>query len=555
MRSRKRCSAPPPRIPARASRSRAAAVLALVAASCLGGCGGCVGKDRGGASKDTAASPGARASGNCPPGMVAAEGSTRPAAMAGSWYPGERAALRTAVRGYLDAASPWEASRPIALISPHAGYRFSAPTAAYGYRALQGQAYERVFVLGPSHHVRFRGVALPTEAFFETPLGSMPIDRAVVDALARSPLFQGNSAAHGGEHSVEIQLPLLQVALSGSFALVPLVVGELDRDGIRQVASELKAVVGPKDLVVASSDFTHYGPNYGYEPFHDDVPTRLTALADEAWSRIEARDLDGFLEHKQKTGDTICGYLPVSILLAMLPEGTKATRRHFDTSGNVTGDWSNSVSYLSVAFTGPAWSGAPPAGAVPAGCVPGPPAVALGDDSKQTARLIAQSALERWVREHQRFDPEQAKMPLGEELRRSLGVFVTLKKNGALRGCIGNILPQGPLYQAIVGRAIDAAANDNRFTPVTPDELSAIEVELSVLTEPKPIGGPGEIVIGRDGVILHKRARSAVFLPQVAPEQGWSVEQMLTHLAQKAGLGPDDWREGANFEAFQAVVF
>jgi AmmeMemoRadiSam system protein B/AmmeMemoRadiSam system protein A len=539
----------------RTKLARSTSSVALLAAiASLAGCGGCAGDDLAGARQDTGASGGA-ASSRCPAGTLPAQGSTRPAVLSGSWYPGDAARLRKEVRERLDAATAWSAGRPVALIVPHAGYRFSAATAAYGYRTLQGQSYERVFVLGPSHRAPIRGVALPSDAFFETPLGRLPADRAVIDALGRSPLFQGDARAHGAEHSLEIQLPLLQVALERPFAIVPLLVGELGRAEIRQVADELRAAVGPKDLVVASSDFTHYGPNYDFVPFRDDVARRLTGLANDAWSRIEARDVDGFLAHKDKTGDTICGFLPVSILLGMLPDDAKATRLRFDTSGEITGEWANSVSYLSVAFTGRAWSGKPPSSSAPPGCLPAPAAVGLDGDTKQTARLIAQSTLERWVRERQRFDPEQAKVALGPELRRSLGVFVTLKKNGELRGCIGNTLPEGPLYQAIVGRTIDAASNDGRFSPVTAEELGAIELELSVLTEPKPIAGPSEIVLGRDGVILHKRARSALFLPQVAPEQGWSVEQMLTHLAVKAGLGPDDWRDGATFEAFEALVF
>jgi AmmeMemoRadiSam system protein A len=132
---------------------------------------------------------------------------------------------------------------------------------------------------------------------------------------------------------------------------------------------------------------------------------------------------------------------------------------------------------------------------------------------------------------------------------------VTLKKKGQLRGCIGHMAEDTPLAQVVGAMAIQAAFNDRRFRPVLENELADIEVEISVLTPAKPVSGPEEIVIGRDGVILAKRGRSAVFLPQVATEQGWSRDEMLEQLSKKAGLPSGSWKEGAQFKTFQAEVF
>jgi len=134
-------------------------------------------------------------------------------------------------------------------------------------------------------------------------------------------------------------------------------------------------------------------------------------------------------------------------------------------------------------------------------------------------------------------------------------VFVTLEENSQLRGCIGDILPHRPLYESVINNAINAGVNDWRFNPVTRPECDKLTFEISVLTEPKPVPSVKDIRIGIDGVILKKQGRSAVFLPQVAPEQGWDVSQMLTHLSLKAGLPEDAWKEGATFLTFQAVVF
>jgi AmmeMemoRadiSam system protein A len=133
--------------------------------------------------------------------------------------------------------------------------------------------------------------------------------------------------------------------------------------------------------------------------------------------------------------------------------------------------------------------------------------------------------------------------------------FVTLKKNHQLRGCIGDIFPRQPLYKSVITNAINAGVNDRRFPPVTRAECNDIKIEISALTAPKPIASSEEIRIGIDGVVLNKDGRSSVFLPQVAPEQGWDLNKMLTQLSLKAGLAGDAWKEGANFLVFQADVF
>ena len=133
-------------------------------------------------------------------------------------------------------------------------------------------------------------------------------------------------------------------------------------------------------------------------------------------------------------------------------------------------------------------------------------------------------------------------------MRYPRAAFVTLKKHSLLRGCIGDIFPQRPLYRSIILNAINACFNDRRFQPVTEDECGDITIEISALTTPEPVDSADKIRIGTDG-------HSAVFLPQVAPEQGWDINQMLTQLSLKAQLPDDAWKEGASFLVFQAVVF
>jgi AmmeMemoRadiSam system protein A len=175
-------------------------------------------------------------------------------------------------------------------------------------------------------------------------------------------------------------------------------------------------------------------------------------------------------------------------------------------------------------------------------------------DKKDLLSLARQTI--RYGLDHQRV-PQFADLgvAVGEATKIPRAAFVTLKKQGQLRGCIGDIFPQRPLYKSVMGNAIHAAFGDRRFRPLQAEEFDEIEIEISALTAPRPAASADEIRIGRDGMVLRKDGRSAVFLPQVAPEQGWDLETTLQHLSVKAGLPADAWKEGASFEVFQADVF
>jgi AmmeMemoRadiSam system protein A len=158
---------------------------------------------------------------------------------------------------------------------------------------------------------------------------------------------------------------------------------------------------------------------------------------------------------------------------------------------------------------------------------------------------------------------ELAGWPRGRERERRQGVFVTLNRadpdevrtKGRLRGCIGQPEPTYPLYYGTVQAALDAALHDPRFEPVTAAELARIEIEVTVLSPRKPVDSWRDIKLGTHGIVLQKGDRAALFLPQVAPEQGWTIEQTLEALSEKAGLPPDAWKEGARFSVFTGQAF
>lgn len=146
--------------------------------------------------------------------------------------------------------------------------------------------------------------------------------------------------------------------------------------------------------------------------------------------------------------------------------------------------------------------------------------------------------------------------PPAAAVTRPMGAFVTLKRNRALRGCIGEILPRRPLWQAVKAQTLNAALRDDRFAPVSPSELTQLTIEISALTPPRPVDQVDAIALGRHGIILSFGGRMAVFLPQVAPEQGWTLTETLSQLARKAGLPADAWRErDARLEVFEAMIF
>lgn len=476
----------------------------------------------------------------------------RPSALAGLWYEANGAELARTIDEMLRNAGDRDLrGHPIALVVPHAGYQYSGPTAAQGFSTLRGRSYDRVFLLGPSHHAGFHGVSVPDATHYETPLGRVEIDYETVNDLASTRLFMRHPYAHKEEHSLEIQLPFLQRVLGeGRFRIVPMLISHLTREEVEELAMELRTRVGPGDLLVASSDFTHYGPRFQYMgPIGStfgakDAPARLDELLDRAWAAIQKLDTDALFRHKNETGDTICGFLPIAVLLSTLPDREVTPfRLKSDTSGRITGDYRNSVSYMSIAFTG-LWPYERASGAE-----------ALSEEEKRALLDYARRVVERYVKTGERLSVEEAGIEVTERLKENSGAFVTLKKQGHLRGCIGNILPVKPLVKAVQDNAVNAAAFDSRFYPVRPEELPDISVEVSVLTRPKEIKGVEQIILGRHGVIIHKGGRSAVFLPQVAPEQGWTVSETLSHLSMKAGLGPDGWEEGARFEVFEAIVF
>jgi AmmeMemoRadiSam system protein B/AmmeMemoRadiSam system protein A len=442
--------------------------------------------------------------------------------LAGSWYSADPEALTKQFDEFFQKADVKPKQNVIAMILPHAGYQYSGQTAAFGLKTAD-KKYKRIVVIGFAHRAYMEEIlSVPRATHFQTPVGQIPLDTEFITELLKFPMFQNLPYALNQENSVEMELPILRYRYQ-DFELVPIVAGRCSLQTIKAAAEILRGLIDAETLVVASSDFVHYGRVHGYVPFTENVPERIREVDMGAYEYIARLDAEGFLGYKRRTRATICGSVSVALLLSMMDEGTKAHLAKYATSGEMTGSFNNSVSYLSVVFTG-AWQEAPTV-------KPQQNKAKLTEQDKKQLLTLARKTITSYLQNGR--VPEPAEM----------GVTITTD------------IPQRPLYRSVITNAVSAAVRDRRFRPVTQEELGGLTIEISALTPPAPVDSYEKIRIGTDGVVLRKDGRSAVFLPQVAPEQGWDLNQTLTHLSQKAGLPPDAWKEGASFLVFQADVF
>ncbi|MBP7735544.1 MAG: AmmeMemoRadiSam system protein B [Spirochaetes bacterium] len=492
-------------------------------------------------------------------GLVDSEAKVKTSNLAGSWYPSDAGQLKEQIDTLLAGAQPRRIDRePLALIMPHAGYVYSGKTAAQGYRIIGAAgkpaiASRLIVILGPSHYSAFRGCSLLEAEYYETPLGKVKLNREAAEILAGDGLFRKNTTAFEREHSIEIHLPYLQRIfgnrLRKDVQVLPVLVGDLDDADAKKAAARLAEATARSDpFFIISTDFTHYGPNFGYEPFKNaggqSTSARIKGLDDGAIDLIIKKDIAGFTGYCEKTGATICGRNPIRIALALPIGGFRAEKIAYDTSGRVTGDYANSVSYASILLSG----------RLEASRFGDREEALLSDKDRQFLLRAARDNIASWLKKRRGIQifPTDAPPALLEKR----GVFVTLKKHGRLRGCIGYLTGIKPLILAVLDNSYNAAFEDPRFGPVTEDELPAITIEISVLTEPVRVKSVDEIKVGRDGLIIERGFYRGLLLPQVPVEQGWDRRAFLDGTCQKAGLPSNAWKDKeTKISRFQAVVF
>lgn len=462
----------------------------------------------------------------------------------GSWYPGDAVHLRELLselwRNSEQRTSPGLEPRAVAFVVPHAGLIYSGAVAASVYRRLEAWQPRRVLLLGFSHRGGPSGVVLPDTEAYRTPLGELEVDREAVADLASSQPFHRVSERIVCDHSVEIQLPLLQRAAPEA-KLVPLYVGDLDAEARQNAAERLAQWIGPDTIALASSDFTHFGAAFSFQPFpvDQDVADRLRELDYKVVDAASSLRESFFFGVLRETRATVCGYAPIGLLLATLRQFDDRDEvfqdlLDYQTSGEITGDFHHSVSYAALAYY--RWSD-----------------LQLDAEEQAAALQLARGALRHYQETGSRRAPAVPKPPLAG-LEQCRAAFVTLRKNGELRGCLGRSVADRPLWEILPELALASALEDRRFPPVQPDE-SGIEVEISVLSPLKRIPDRSAFRIHQHGALLSAQGHQGLLLPQVATERGWDADRFFRALAVKAGVSPDVYSDpSTRLHVFRAQV-
>ncbi len=448
---------------------------------------------------------------------------------AGAFYDQDGRRLAAQIDAYLGNVKDLQvpADKVRALICPHAGYVYSGQTAAYAYRLVQAQPYETAVIIGVSHRYALDGCSIYLKGGFATPLGVAQVDESMAARIAEASGFSFVPEAHAEEHSVEVQVPFIQRALPGA-KIVPIVMGYPSRRHVNALAEGLAAVCGnDKVLIIASTDLSHYL-----------TKKNANSVDGQTISLIRNLNANTLLNKCARAENIMCGGAGVAAVLMALQKcgDPQVDMLHYSDSADVSGDEDRVVGYLAAA----------------AFLRPGPPKqFSLTALEKKELLRLAREAVRAFVSESKVIDYQTSDSNLLTER----GVFVTLKKKGELRGCIGFIEPVASVCDTVIHSAVYAASEDPRFPPVRSDELKDLEVEVSVLSPLRKIDDPDLVQVGRHGLVIAMGGQRGLLLPQVALENGWNRETFLSQACVKAGLPPDAWKKGAEISVFEAIVF
>jgi len=464
----------------------------------------------------------------------AAEKVRRPV-VAGQFYPASPKELSGVIDEFL--AKPANAQidgRVRALIVPHAGYIYSGQVAAAGFKLLSPKL-SRFIILASNHSAAapYFKFSLGEVDFFQTPLGKVKVS-SIRQELLKNNLFSLTPEAQDS-HIIEVELPFLQKKYA-EFEIMPIVTGWVGSQDIEEAAKLIAPYLDEKTALIVSSDLSHYHP---YKRAVELDTACIKALAQ--------------IDLEQAAECEACGLPAALILLKIAKEqGWRGKIIEYKNSGDTAGNKAQVVGYAAIAF----YQGAANKPPVTPHQTEAEEHLSAGD--KDTLLKLARQVLESYIKTGSKPEVESA---LSTMLLKKSGCFVTLKKSDELRGCIGHLTAKEPLYQCVSENTINAAVHDGRFPPVTAPELKDIEIEISVLTTPKPLKneGPDKLLAAlvplKHGVILQRGLASATFLPQVW-EQLPKKEDFLTHLCLKGGMSGTCWKDPATeIQTYEALVF
>jgi AmmeMemoRadiSam system protein B/AmmeMemoRadiSam system protein A len=427
---------------------------------------------------------------------------------AGSWYPADKVELTNLTESYLENYEKKNFNGKIkALIVPHAGYVYSGQVAATAFKQLD-ENYKNVFLIGPSHKYYLTNVSVSNFDYYSTPLGNVKVSDKAKEMDEKEEIISNIEEAHENEHALEVELPFLQIQLK-SFEIIPLIVGEIDTNELKNL---LIKYLGEEDLIVVSADLSHY---HEYNE----------ALALDAYTVNNIMNLDS----EAILNSEIDAPWAVSSLLKIAKE--KSWKPYFlayANSGDVTGDKTSVVGYSAIVF------------------VEEKEASAFNEEQKQFLLNLARKSAENYLKEGKRIEINEKEVP--ESLKDKKGCFVTFIEDEQLRGCIGYIIPEKPLYECVIDNAINAAINDVRFSPVNYSEMKNIKIDVSVLSVPVLLEhNSSEDLLSKlkpleHGVILQRGEYQSTYLPSVwnqIPEK----QDFLSNLCIKGNMEAECWKD------------
>lgn len=469
--------------------------------------------------------------------------------VSGSFYPEEKEELNKMVTMYIREAEAGpqvvpEGHRVLGIISPHAGYVFSGRVAGYGYKVLSehAQEFDTVVVLALSHHYALTGIAVLQDTAYRTPLGTVAIDKELSEAFFDLPFAQKDNSVFRKEHSLEVQLPFIQKAL-GDVKVVCVLFGQNTYEMLRSTGDFLAALAQKypqkKIAVVASTDLSHF---HSY--------AAAVELDKRTVENISKADSEDFWRQYRNDKVELCGIMPVVAFLRYVEKSGGAVQvlKYLNSGDAYYKDKTRVVGYVSAVASAPAKqlnSASSVAGA--------DAAFQLNKEEQQALLHIARQSIAGYVRNKK--VPAEVSITL-DRLKEKRGAFVTLHKKNDLRGCIGRIVADIPLWKAVRDMAIEAAVHDPRFPPVKESELKDLTIEISVLSDFIKIKDLDEIVVGRDGLMIRKGLFSGLLLPQVPGEWGWDKKTFLEQLCEKAGLPSQAYKDkSSDISRFTAFIF
>jgi AmmeMemoRadiSam system protein B/AmmeMemoRadiSam system protein A len=466
---------------------------------------------------------------------------------AGIFYPADKETLRKDLSHLFETCKKSPGNWKVrAIISPHAGYVFSGEVAASAFSAIPKNAvYKNIFIIGSSHVMYFNGASVYNTGDYITPLGKITVNKEIANKLIlNNKVFHFPTDAHIKEHSIENQIPFIQFYFREKQTIVPIIIGTDDENTVKKIAEALRPWFTPDNLFIISSDFSHYPPYK--DAIENDSLTAMSIISGSPKTFLRTLS-DNDSKKIRGLVTSMCGWTS-GLTLLDLAEGNKMLeikRIDYSNSGDSpSGGKGEVVGYNALVMIDKQQNTMP--------SKEHEKSFSFTEEEKRQLFTIAKNSIQSMLLDNKKSVIDEKSVP--EKLKKQYGAFVTLKINGELRGCIGRFISSEPLYKVVQESAISSAFEDPRFGALTRDEYKKTTIEITVLGPLKRIHDKNEIVLGRDGIYIVKGHSAGTMLPQVATENGWTVEEFLGYTSRdKAGIGWDGWKD-AEISTYEGVV-